>query len=78
MCRAADFLRKAVPKLYPDLEKQVQITLIEAGKTLLSSFDQRLSDYTMRTFRKRNIDVRTSVSGTPPPPPISMLERSVY
>lgn len=57
-----DFLRKDVHKIYPDLEKQVQITLIEAGKTLLSTFDQRLSDYTMRTFRKRNIDVRTSVS----------------
>jgi NADH dehydrogenase FAD-containing subunit len=28
----------------------------------LSSFDERLSEYTMRTFKNRKIDVRTEVS----------------
>jgi len=56
-----DFLRKDVHKLYQSVESQVQISLIEAGKALLSSFDNRLSEYTMRTFKKRNIDVRTGV-----------------
>jgi len=57
-----DFLKQDVHKVFPGMEKLVQISLIEAGKTLLSTFDARLSEYTMRTFKKRNIDVRTGVA----------------
>lgn len=35
---------------------------VEAGKKLLSSFDEKLSEYTMRTFKHRRIDVRTGVA----------------
>jgi len=51
-----------VHKWYPDLEHLVRITLVEAGKTLLSSFDSNLSEYTMKLFKKRDIDVRTGVA----------------
>lgn len=57
-----DFLKQDVHKVYPELEDKVQITLIEAGKTLLSTFDANLSEYTLRLFQKRKIDVRTGVS----------------
>ncbi|PRP88230.1 hypothetical protein PROFUN_04053 [Planoprotostelium fungivorum] len=57
-----DFLKQDVHKLYPQHAKLVQISLIEAGKKLLSTFDSNLSDYTAKQFRSRNIDVRTGVS----------------
>jgi len=57
-----DFLKQDVHKWYPDLENLVKITLVEAGKTLLSSFDSNLSEYTMKLFKKRDIDVRTGVA----------------
>jgi NADH:ubiquinone reductase (non-electrogenic) len=57
-----DFLKEDVHKWFPELENSVQITLVEAGKTLLSSFDAKLSEYTMKTFQTRKIDVRTGVA----------------
>lgn len=47
----SDFLKQDVHKLYPQHEKLVQISLIEAGKKLLSTFDSNLSDYTAKQFR---------------------------
>lgn len=47
---------------YPDLENDVQITLIEAGKKLLSTFDANLSEYTMKVFKTRKVDLRTGVA----------------
>jgi NADH:ubiquinone reductase (non-electrogenic) len=58
----SDFITQDVHKWFPDLENKVQITLIEAGKKLLGTFDSKLSDYTMILFRKRKVDVRTGVS----------------
>lgn len=55
-------MKQDVHKWYPDLENKVQITLVEAGKKLLSTFDAKLSDYTMKLFQTRKIDVRTGVS----------------
>eukprot|EP01117_Protostelium_nocturnum_P009981 TRINITY_DN3557_c0_g1_i1.p1 TRINITY_DN3557_c0_g1~~TRINITY_DN3557_c0_g1_i1.p1 ORF type:complete len:456 (-),score=136.76 TRINITY_DN3557_c0_g1_i1:1084-2451(-) len=57
-----DFLRQDIHKLYPQMENLVQISLIEAGKKLLGTFDSSLSDYTAKQFESRHIDVRTGVS----------------
>jgi len=40
----------------------VQISLVEAGKSLLSNFDKGLGEYTLSLFKRRNIDVRTGLS----------------
>jgi len=57
-----DFLKEDVHKWFPELENDVQITLVEAGKKLLSSFDAKLSDYTLSIFKKRRIETRTGVA----------------
>ncbi|MCJ8330868.1 MAG: FAD-dependent oxidoreductase [Lentisphaeria bacterium] len=54
-----DFLRQDLKKWYPDISGESRITLIEAGPQILSSFDQKLSAYTQRHFKNRDINVRT-------------------
>jgi NADH:ubiquinone reductase (non-electrogenic) len=50
-----DFIEDDVKRKYRDLADFVEIILIEAGGTLLASFDKKLSDYTMKIFRRQNI-----------------------
>jgi NADH:ubiquinone reductase (non-electrogenic) len=50
-----DFIEDDVKKKYKDLADYVEIILIEAGSTLLASFDKKLSDYTMKIFKRQNI-----------------------
>ncbi|KAL6060343.1 Mitochondrial rotenone-insensitive NADH dehydrogenase (NDE2 external NADH dehydrogenase) [Balamuthia mandrillaris] len=57
-----DFLKQDVHKWFPDLEDKVVVTLLEASNQILGSFDQKLSQYTMRLFQKRKIDLRTGVT----------------
>jgi NADH:ubiquinone reductase (non-electrogenic) len=54
-----DFVREDGRKAYPAIWKDVRIVLLEAGRQILSSFDSVLSEYTLRLFRRQNIDVRT-------------------
>ena len=60
-----DFVRNDVKRLYKDLLPFVQITIVEAGPTLLGPFDKALQDYAHGLFKKRAIDVRlgTAVLG---------------
>jgi NADH dehydrogenase FAD-containing subunit len=39
-------------KLYPDLVKDVKIRVVELMDRVLSSFDQKVGDYTSKLFRK--------------------------
>jgi NADH:ubiquinone reductase (non-electrogenic) len=57
-----DFLKSDLRRAYPSLFPEARITLLEAGKELLSAYDATLSDYTLRHFRRQDIEVRT---GTP-------------
>lgn len=57
--KISDFIKYDVHKWYPDLDKHVKITLIEASPKILGSFKPSLSDYTMKLFSKRKIELLT-------------------
>jgi NADH:ubiquinone reductase (non-electrogenic) len=53
-----DFIEEDVRKKYPGLERYIEVILIEAGDTLLNSFDAKLSEYTMKIFKRQKINVK--------------------
>jgi len=53
----SDFVHEELHRAYPELSDRVLITLIEAGPTLLSTFDQKLSDYAHAQFGRLHVDV---------------------
>ncbi len=57
-----DLFGKDLYRNYPELQPYIRITLIEAAKSILNSFDEDLRDYTAEHFRRQNIDIRL---GTP-------------
>lgn len=54
-----DFIEEDVKEKYPELSEMIEIILIEAGKTILNSFDKTLSLYTMKLFKRQKIIVKT-------------------
>lgn len=54
-----DFIEEDVSRKYPRLEKDIEVILIEAGDKLLNTFDAKLSEYTMKTFKRQKINVMT-------------------
>lgn len=54
-----DFIEEDVKKKYSELTPQIELILIEAGEKILSSFDQKLSEYTMKIFKRQNIKIKT-------------------
>ena len=56
-----DFVMKEVRACYPDLMKDVGITLVDAADHILGAFDKSLSDYTTKHFQRQNIQVRTGI-----------------
>ncbi|KAI3812236.1 hypothetical protein L1987_16943 [Smallanthus sonchifolius] len=46
-------------KLYPDLEKYMMITLLEAGDHILNMFDKRITDFAEEKFQRDGIEVKT-------------------
>ena len=52
-----DLLYEDLSKSYPGLLPMVRITLFEAMKTILSTFDAELQKYTMQHLRRHRIDV---------------------
>ena len=57
-----DFLTRDVSLWYPDLATSHSVTLVEAGKHLLGSFDETLSTYVERKFKSRQIRLLTGES----------------
>jgi NADH:ubiquinone reductase (non-electrogenic) len=53
-----DFIEEDVSKVYPRLENDIEVILIEAGDKLLNTFDEKLSAYTMKIFKRQKINVR--------------------
>lgn len=53
-----DMFDEDLRKSFPDLVGEVRITLYEASRTILNSFDSSLRDYTQKHFRKEGITVR--------------------
>eukprot|EP00475_Leptophrys_vorax_P030006 TRINITY_DN4459_c0_g1_i1.p1 TRINITY_DN4459_c0_g1~~TRINITY_DN4459_c0_g1_i1.p1 ORF type:complete len:455 (-),score=107.72 TRINITY_DN4459_c0_g1_i1:74-1384(-) len=54
-----DFISEDVRKWFPESKEHVRITLVEAGPVLLNAFDKSLSDYALKLFTNRNIQVLT-------------------
>lgn len=55
-----DFIEEDVRKKYRGFEKLIEIILIEAGDKLLNSFDAKLSEYTLKIFKRQKINVKTN------------------
>lgn len=53
-----DLVREDLIKWYPRLVQDVEITLLEGTKQILSAFDSRLGEYAMKIFRRQSIDLR--------------------
>ncbi len=54
-----DFLVHDLKQWFGPLTGEAQITILEGLDKLLSTFDQRLGEYTARAFRRSRIEVRT-------------------
>ncbi|HEY3251737.1 MAG TPA: FAD-dependent oxidoreductase [Ignavibacteria bacterium] len=54
-----DFIEEDVTKKYPGLTNYIVVVLIEATDKLLSTFDEKLSKYTMKNFLSQKIKVMT-------------------
>jgi NADH:ubiquinone reductase (non-electrogenic) len=53
-----DFLTEDLVHSYPEEISDVAVTLFEAGKVILNTFDQTLSEYTLKIFQRQKISVR--------------------
>ncbi len=54
-----DFTVEDLQKSYPQLVAESKITLVEATKEILSTFDEKLRDYATNLFRRNRISVLT-------------------
>ncbi len=52
-----DFIEDDVKKKYPEISKDVEIILVESRNKLLATFDEKLSEYTMKVFQRQNINL---------------------
>ncbi|MCI0448959.1 MAG: FAD-dependent oxidoreductase [Chlorobi bacterium] len=55
-----DFIEEDVRKNYKGLDNYIEVILIEAGDKLLNTFDEKLSQYTMKIFKRQRINVKTN------------------
>merc|ERR1711865_275360 len=60
-----DFIHDDVSQWYPDLQDEIQLTLVEAGPGLLPSFHQSLSAHYLQRLQQRKVHVKldTAVTG---------------
>lgn len=54
-----DFIEDDVKRKYKYLGDLVELNLIEAKESILASFDEKLSEYAMKVFRRQKISLRT-------------------
>merc|ERR1719481_1109101 len=57
-----DFLLHDVTRWYPDLSSSYQVIMVEAGKHLLGTFDESLSNYVEKVFKERKVTLLTGRS----------------
>ena len=53
-----DFTKQELAKLYPRLQDKVRIVLLNAGSTILSTFDQTLQQQALESLASSGIDIR--------------------
>ncbi|MFA5011769.1 MAG: FAD-dependent oxidoreductase [Ignavibacteria bacterium] len=54
-----DFIEDDVKRKYKYLGDLVELILIEAKESILASFDEKLSEYAMKVFKRQKISLRT-------------------
>ncbi|EGD90765.2 hypothetical protein H112_01345 [Trichophyton rubrum D6] len=55
-----DFIHEDLVKVYPQLKEMIRITLFDVAPTVLSTFDESLSNYAMDTMEREGVDVKTN------------------
>jgi len=55
-----DFVRDDLVKWFPGSVGEVEIVILEATKQILSAFDSRLAEYTIKLFQRQSIAVKTN------------------
>lgn len=55
-----DMIHEDMSRLYPELIQYVNITVYDVASKVLSMFDERLSQYAMKTFARQDINIKTS------------------
>lgn len=55
----SDLFEGGYAQLYPHLKGKVSITIHDVADKVLSGFDNKLQDYAMKSFTKRNVEVLT-------------------
>ncbi|XP_020183707.1 external alternative NAD(P)H-ubiquinone oxidoreductase B3, mitochondrial [Aegilops tauschii subsp. strangulata] len=55
-----DFVNEDLAKLYPDVKKYVNISVIEAGEHILTMFDKRITHFAEDKFKRTGIDLKTN------------------
>jgi len=53
-----DFIEDDVKKIYGDLKDDFEIILIEASDKILNTFDRKLSEYTIKIFKRNKITLK--------------------
>ncbi|KAL9649464.1 hypothetical protein ABK040_000703 [Willaertia magna] len=56
-----DLIRDLSRSFPPEIMDEVRLTVIEAGQTVLSAFDESLQKYTQKVFRRNRIRIKTSM-----------------
>lgn len=59
-----DFILKDICRTYPTLRQSVTITLLEAGPTILGSFDEKLRERAYQLFQRQQINIRLGTAVT--------------
>ncbi|XP_022862788.1 external alternative NAD(P)H-ubiquinone oxidoreductase B1, mitochondrial-like isoform X2 [Olea europaea var. sylvestris] len=54
-----DFVHEDLVNIYPSVKDSVNITVIQSGDHILNSFDERISSFAERKFRRNGIQVLT-------------------
>ena len=55
-----DIIKEDMTRLYPELVGYPKITVYDVAPTVLNMFDEKLSNYAMKTFRREGIAIKTS------------------
>jgi hypothetical protein len=55
-----DLIKEDLSRLYPELMKDVNITVYDVAPKVLSMFDEKLGKYAEQTFRRDGIKIKTS------------------
>ena len=56
----SDLAKDDLSKMYPDLMPYVRISLYDVAPKVLPMFDKSLSDYAVKQYQRKNVDIKTS------------------